>query len=168
MTEQEDVDINKIASRVSGKCISHLTVPENGQLTIHFEDGAALFIQRDPGGLAIDFASGRSSECALAVQPTSRQEDYLEFIKKYMTRFGISPAESDIQRHFLVSAPSVNQMMQALERHGFIMRQRGVARSIRLVEATNCAVCGGSHHLKSASHESITRASTRPPQKRGG
>jgi len=145
------VDINKISSRVSGKCISQLTMPKNGQLAIHFVDGSALLIERHPGGLAIDFASdNRSIECAVAVQPTSRQQDYLEFIKKYMARFGVSPAESDIQRHFLVSAPSVNQMMQALERHGFIMRQQGVARSIRLVEATDCAVCGGTHHLRSA------------------
>jgi LexA DNA binding domain-containing protein len=163
------VDINKIVSRVSGKCISHLIEPENGQLAIHFVDGSALLIELRPGGLAIDFASdSRSSECAVSVRPTSRQREYLEFIKKYMGRFGVSPAESDIQRHFLVSAPSVNQMMQALERHGFIMRQRGVARSIRLVEATDCAVCGGTHHLKNASPGGITRASTRPPQKRGG
>jgi hypothetical protein len=163
------VDFNKIARRVSGKCISHLTVRENGPLAIHFVDGSALLIERGPGGLAIDFACDRrSGECAVAVQPTSRQQDYLEFIKKYIVRFGVSPAESDIQRHFLVSAPSVNQMMQALERHGFIMRQRGVARSIRLVEAADCAVCGGTHHLKTASPGGITSASTRPPQKRGG
>jgi len=169
MMEEEHVDINKIASRVSGKCISQLTVPENGQLAIHFVDGSALLIERRPAGLAVDFVSdNRSSQCAGAVQPTSRQQDYLEFIKKYMARFGVSPAESDIQRHFLVSAPSVNQMMQALERHGFIMRQRGVARSIRLAEATDCAVCGGTHHLKNGSPRGITRASTRPPQKRGG
>ena len=76
-------------------------------------------------------------KCPAALSPTSRQREYLEFIKKYMLRFGISPAESDIQRHFLVSAPSVNSMVQALERHGFIMRQRGMPRSIRLVDATD-------------------------------
>ena len=143
------MDINKIASRVSGKCMSHLTVPENGRLAIHFVDGSALLIQSCPEGLAIDFAPHNlSSRCPVAVKPTSRQQDYLEFIKKYIARFGVSPAESDIQRHFLVSAPSVNQMMQALQRHGFITRQRGVARSIRLVEASDCAFCGETHHLK--------------------
>jgi repressor LexA len=154
LTEEESVDINKMSSRVSGKCISDLTVPENGQLVIRFVDGSALVVERCPGDLAIHFASdydNRSSECAASVQPTSRQQDYLEFIKKYMARFGVAPAESDIQRHFLVSAPSVNQMMQALERHGFIIRQRRVARSIRLVERTKCAVCGGTHYLKSTS-----------------
>ena len=43
--EEEPVDISKIASRVSGKCISHLTAPENGQLAIHFVDGSALLIE---------------------------------------------------------------------------------------------------------------------------
>ena len=146
------MDINKIASRVSGKCISDLTVPEKGRLAIHFVDGSALLIEGLPGDLAIDFASDkRTSECPVAIQPTSRQQEYLEFINKYMTHFGFSPAESDIQRHFLVSAPSVNPMMQALERHGFVMRQRGVGRSIRLVEATECALCGGTHHSRGAS-----------------
>ena len=152
------MDISKIASRVCGKCISHVTAAEKGRLAIHFADGSALLIERLREGLGINFASGdRSNECPDAVHPTSRQREYLEFIKKYMDRFGVSPAESDIQRHFLVSAPSVNQMMQALERHGFIMRLRGVPRSIRLVDATGCAVCGSTHHLKSSNLGRITR-----------
>ena len=65
-------------------------------------------------------------------RPTKRQLEYLVFIRKYMVRFGRAPAESEIERHFLVSAPSVNQMMQMLERRGFIDRQAGVARSTRL------------------------------------
>ena len=119
------VDISKVASRVSGKCISDLTAPEEGRIAIHLVDGSTLLIKRLRGGLAIDFASDkRSPACPVAVQPTSRQREYLEFIKKYMDRFGFSPAERDIERHFLVSAPSVNQMMQSLERHGFITRLR--------------------------------------------
>ena len=43
---------------------------------------------------------------------------HLDFIKKYALRFGVAPAESDIERHVLVSAPSVNQMIQTLERAG--------------------------------------------------
>jgi repressor LexA len=131
---------------------------ENGRLAIHFVDGSALLIKGLQQGLAMDFASqDGSSECPAALRPTSRQREYLVFIKKYMLRFGVSPAESDIQRHFLVSAPSVNSMVQALERHGFIMRQRGMPRSIRLVDASNCAVCGGLHHLKAANPGGITR-----------
>jgi len=143
------LDIDKIARQVSGKCVSHMELRDNRRLTIHFADGSALFVERLQRGLAVDMTSQNSArECAAGLWPTSRQREYLEFIKKYMLRFRISPAESDIQRHFLVSAPSVNSMVQALERHGFIERQRGVPRSIRLVHATDCAVCGGSHHMK--------------------
>ena len=38
-----------------------------------------------------------------------------------------------IQRHFLVSAPSVNAMMKTRTRRGFISRVPGLARSIRLL-----------------------------------
>jgi LexA DNA binding domain len=168
MLQEDTVDIAKITSRVSGKRISHLTLSEKGQLAIHLADGSVLYVEPRPEGLAIDLASDkRSRQCAAAAQPTSRQQDYLEFIEKYMARFGFSPAESDIQRHFLVSAPSVNQMMQTLERHGFIQRERGVARSIRLVGAVTCAVCGETHHLKRASPGGVTWASTHPTPKRG-
>ena len=150
--------IDKISQRVSGKCVSHVEAREDERLAIHFVDGSVLLIKRLGQELVIDFASPEGAdECPAALLPTSRQSAYLEFIKKYMFRFGISPAESDIQRHFLVSAPSVNSMVQALERHGFIVRQRGVARSIRLVDATDCKVCGGIHHLKAANPGGITR-----------
>ena len=43
---------------------------------------------------------------------------------------------------------TVNQMTQTLERLGFITRQRGMPRSIRLVDATDCVVCGVTRHLK--------------------
>ena len=68
-----------------------------------------------------------------AVPFTPRQGKYLAFIHHYLRRFGCSPAESDIQRHFLVSAPTVNQMIKRLERLGLIARTPGRARSIRLV-----------------------------------
>ena len=145
------MDIDKVTKRISGKCVSHVEAREDERLAIVFVDGSILLIERLGQILAMEFGSedGRC-ECPVALRPTSRQREYLEFIKKYMFRFGISPAESDIQRHFLVSAPSVNSMVQALERHGFIMRQPGVPRSIRLVDATACAICGGIHHLKAA------------------
>ena len=73
-----------------------------------------------------------AAQPAAPKSPTKRQSEYLAFIAKYITRFGRAPAESDIERHFLVAAPSVNQMMQTLERHGFITRQPGVPRSIRI------------------------------------
>ena len=77
-------------------------------------------------------ATGRN-QCPLTPVPfTPRQGKYLAFIHHYLSKFGCSPAESDIQRHFLVSAPTVNQMIQRLERLGLIARTPGRARSIRL------------------------------------
>jgi repressor LexA len=152
------VDVDKIASRVSAKCVSTVEVSEDGRLAVHFVDGSALLVERRQGWLAIDFRSEVGSrECAAGVWPTSRQREYLEFIRKYLLRFRVSPAESDIQRHFLVSAPSVNQLVQTLERHGFITRQQGLARSIRLIDVNGCEVCGGSHHLKRSSAVDRTR-----------
>jgi len=151
------LDIDKITKRISGKCVSHIEAREDEQLAIVFVDGSALLVKRLGQGLAMHFGSQDGCyECPDALRPTSRQREYLEFIKKYMFRFGISPAESDIQRHFLVSAPSVNSMMQALERYGFIVRQRGVPRSIRLVDPAECGICGGMHHLKGANSGGIT------------
>jgi Mn-dependent DtxR family transcriptional regulator len=59
---------------------------------------------------------------------------YLAFIHRYQTKnYGRSPAEADIQRHMLVSGPSVHQMIVALERKGLIVRTPGQARSIQLL-----------------------------------
>jgi len=64
---------------------------------------------------------------------TPKQGKYLAFIHHYRSKFGCAPAESDIQRHLLVSAPTVNQMMRRLERLGLIARTPGQARSIELL-----------------------------------
>ena len=64
---------------------------------------------------------------------TKTQGRYLAFIHRYITKFGQAPAEVDVQRHFLVSAPSVNAMMQALTRKGLISRVPGIPRSIKLL-----------------------------------
>jgi DNA-binding MarR family transcriptional regulator len=45
------------------------------------------------------------------------------------------PAETDLQRHFSVSPPSVHQMVLTLERTGLIHRKPGVARSIKVLVA---------------------------------
>jgi DNA-binding GntR family transcriptional regulator len=63
---------------------------------------------------------------------TSRQGQYLAFIHAYRRLHGRAPAETDIQRFFGVSPPSVHQMLLTLERAGLISRQPGVARSVTL------------------------------------
>ena len=66
---------------------------------------------------------------------TEKQGHYLAFIYTYSHMFHRSPAETDMQRHFRVSPPSVHQMIVTLERNGLIRRQPGVPRSIELLVA---------------------------------
>ena len=47
--------------------------------------------------------------------------------------FGRSPAETDLQRNFGVSPPSVHQMVLTLERARVIRRQSRFARSIEVL-----------------------------------
>jgi hypothetical protein len=104
------------------------------RLEIHFTDGTTLTIELGVDGLQAMVSPPKSplKNHDAKSQPTKRQFEYLTFIATYINRFGRAPAESDIERHFLVSAPTVNQMMHMLERRGFISRQAGVPRSIRL------------------------------------
>jgi Mn-dependent DtxR family transcriptional regulator len=66
---------------------------------------------------------------------TEKQGQYLAFIYAYSRMFRRPPAETDMQRHFRVSPPSVHQMVITLEKAGLIRRQPGVARSIELLVA---------------------------------
>ena len=64
---------------------------------------------------------------------TEKQGQYLAFIYTYSRMFRRPPAETDMQRHFRVSPPSVHQMVLTLERKGFIKRQPRAPRSIELL-----------------------------------
>jgi len=64
---------------------------------------------------------------------TARQGQYLAFIYHYTKVNRRAPAESDIQRYFSVSAPTVHQMVIALENAGYLERTPGVARSARVL-----------------------------------
>jgi DNA-binding MarR family transcriptional regulator len=68
-----------------------------------------------------------------AARFTEKQGHYLAFIYTYSHMFGRPPAETDLQRHFRVSPPSIHQMIVTLERNGLIRRQPGVPRSIELL-----------------------------------
>ena len=132
------VDMTDITNEVSGKSVSHVTQPDPRHLEIRFTDDSVLAIALLHGHLTAALTCGRGDSTSDRLhdgpQPTRRQRDYLEFIARYVLRYGVSPAESDIARHFLVSAPSVNQMVQMLERRGFITRQPGIPRSITIVD----------------------------------
>ena len=49
---------------------------------------------------------------------TAKQGQYLAFIYNYTKIHRQAPAETDLQRHFQVSAPSVHEMLKTLERNG--------------------------------------------------
>lgn len=54
------------------------------------------------------------------------------FICYYAKIHGVAPAEADFRRYFQVSPPVVHQMILTLETRGFIEREPGKSRSIKL------------------------------------
>jgi len=127
------LDSDSLTQRLKDRQVSQAVVNGAQQLTIQFSDGTALIVEAGSDGLLTRVESPSTSATQDTSQrPTQRQLEYLAFIFKYIHRFGRAPAERDIERHFLVSAPTVNQMMQMLERRGFITRQPGVPRSTRI------------------------------------
>jgi len=64
---------------------------------------------------------------------TKRQGQYLSFIYNYLKLNKQAPAESDFQKFFGVSPPSVHSMILKLGEKGFISRTPNSARSIKLL-----------------------------------
>jgi DNA-binding MarR family transcriptional regulator len=64
---------------------------------------------------------------------TEKQGQYLAFIYYYTEVNGRPPAETDMQRHFGTTPPTVHQMILTLERKGLISREPGKARSITVL-----------------------------------
>ena len=69
-------------------------------------------------------------------QFTKLQGQYLAFIVAYIKLNRRTPAEADLQRYFEVTPPSVHNMILTLERHGWIRRTPGQARSIEVLVST--------------------------------
>ena len=70
---------------------------------------------------------------SIAPSFTAKQGQYLAFIYNYTKLHRRAPAESDLQRYFQVSPPSIHEMIKTLERNGLIERTPGRARSIQLL-----------------------------------
>ena len=64
---------------------------------------------------------------------TEKQGQYLAFIYYYTKVNGRPPAETDMQRYFRTTPPTVHEMVLTLERKGFISREPGKARSIKVL-----------------------------------
>jgi hypothetical protein len=98
------------------------------------EDEAAAKEAARAWGAPPEPAPQRKPQAKSSALLTPTQGRYLAFIHRYQQKnYGRSPAESDIQRHMLVSGPSVHQMIVSLERKGLIVRTPGQARSIQLL-----------------------------------
>jgi ketosteroid isomerase-like protein len=69
----------------------------------------------------------------VAARFTSKQGAYLSFIQRYAKLHGRSPSEAEMQLFFMVTPPSVHQMVMTLEKRGLIARRPGVARSLRVL-----------------------------------
>jgi Mn-dependent DtxR family transcriptional regulator len=63
---------------------------------------------------------------------TRLQGQYLAFIHSYTRIHGVPPAESDLQRFFRVTPPTVHDMIIRMHASGLITRTPGEGRSIRL------------------------------------
>lgn len=73
------------------------------------------------------------SDPSVAPSFTAKQGQYLAFIYNYAKIHRQAPAESDLERYFQVSPPTIHEMIKTLERNGLIERTPGKARSIRLL-----------------------------------
>ncbi|MGQ0764463.1 MAG: LexA family protein [Gemmatimonadota bacterium] len=130
-------DIDSLSTLLTGLRVQDVVALESGGIAIHFVDGTHLTVRPKQEGFTVRFERA-ATHSTRAHEPSRRQREYLEFIVRYLARFGVSPAEQDIQKHFMVSAPSVNQMLKTLERRGFIARLRdftgqALPRSIRVL-----------------------------------
>jgi repressor LexA len=82
---------------------------------------------------AVRMDSAPRADAGQPVSFTAKQGRYLAFIFYYTKVHRAAPAESDMQKYFRVSAPSVHQMVLTLEKNGLIERTPGRARSIRVL-----------------------------------
>ena len=64
---------------------------------------------------------------------TEKQGQYLAFIFYYTKINGTPPAQADLQRYFLVTPPTVHQMVLQLEKLKLITRIPNTPRSLTVV-----------------------------------
>jgi len=70
----------------------------------------------------------------LNIQLTKKQAQLFDYLDKFQQRKNYSPALSNIADHFGVSIPTIHQHVDYLERKGYLVRQKGVKHSIRVLK----------------------------------
>src|ERR1700726_2027849 len=79
-----------------------------------------------PGGRALDKSTMNQlfdRKTPAAARFTAKQGQYLAFIWAYSQINRRAPAEADFERYFMVTAPSVHQMIKTLHQMGLIEKQ---------------------------------------------
>ena len=69
----------------------------------------------------------------VAADYTPKQGQYLAFIYYYTKVHRVPPAETDMQRYFQTTPPAVHEMVKTLHSKGYITREPGKPRTIRLL-----------------------------------
>ena len=67
-------------------------------------------------------------------QLTKRQAQLFNYLENFQEKKNYSPALSDMASHFGVSIPTIHQHVDYLERKGYLVRQKGVKNSIRVLK----------------------------------
>lgn len=92
------LDITELSDRLAGRVVAELAQPAPDSILVRFTDGQALAIRPVDEGVEAVLQRPRGGRGG-GSNPTRRQREYVEFIKRYVHRFGVAPAKSDIQRH---------------------------------------------------------------------
>ncbi len=69
----------------------------------------------------------------MAADYTPKQGQYLAFIYYYTKIHRVPPAETDMRRYFQTTPPTVHEMVKSLHAKGFITREPGKPRTIRVL-----------------------------------
>ena len=70
----------------------------------------------------------------LTTQLTKRQAQLFDYLENFQEKKNYSPALSDMANHFHVSIPTIHQHVCYLEKKGYLVRQKGVKNSIRVLK----------------------------------
>jgi len=70
----------------------------------------------------------------LSVQLTKKQAQLFDYLDKFQQKRNYSPALGNIANHFGVSIPTIHQHVDYLEKKGYLVKDKGVKHSIRLLK----------------------------------
>ena len=128
-------DLTMLDARVRQAVLEAMS--EGAAAALGKEDAAPPGREGGATGEHAEWTATKRSERRRSSRPparfTERQGKYLAFIDTYTKLHGRPPAQTDIQRHFKVSPPSVHQMVLTLERRGLLRRTPGQARSLEVL-----------------------------------